>query len=86
MARSAALRSAMSSNTQIVTWWCLADLIQSSVDRKFNPMEILSLDKVSFGLPIPNTGKLKMNAIGIRTDIRPGVMNIHIVYEFTKDA
>lgn len=63
----------------------IADLIQSSVDRKFNPMEILTLDKVSFGLPIPNTGKLKMNAIGIRTEIRPGVMNIHIVYEFSKD-
>lgn len=64
----------------------IADLIQSSVDRKFNPMEILTLDKVSFGLPIPNTGKLKMNAVGIRTEIRPGVMNIHVVYEFTKDA
>lgn len=64
----------------------IAGLIQSSVDRKFNPMEILSLDKVSFGLPIPNTGKLKMNAVGIRTDIRPGVMNIHVIYEFTKDT
>ncbi|HQZ82919.1 MAG TPA: hypothetical protein PLR83_06840 [Pyrinomonadaceae bacterium] len=64
----------------------IAGLIQSSVDKKFNPMEILALDKVSFGLPIPNTGKLKMNAVGVRTDIRPGVMNIHVVYEFTKDA
>jgi len=64
----------------------IAGLIQSSVDKKFNPMEILSLDKVSFGLPIPKTGKLKMNAVGIRTDIRPGVMNIHVVYEFSKES
>lgn len=64
----------------------IAGLIQGSVDKKFNPMEILSLDKVSFGLPIPNTGKLKMNAVGIRTEIHPGVLNIHVAYEFTKDA
>jgi len=64
----------------------IAGLIQGSVDRKFNPMEILTLDKVSFGLPIPNTGKLKMNAVGIRPEIRPGVMNIHVAYEFVKDT
>ncbi|KXK03312.1 MAG: hypothetical protein UZ17_ACD001001119 [Acidobacteria bacterium OLB17] len=64
----------------------IASLIQGSVDKKFNPMEILSLDKVSFGLPIPNTGRLKMNAVGLRTEIHPAVMNIHIQYEFTKDA
>jgi len=37
-------------------------MIQGSIDKKLNPIEILSLDKVSFGLPIPNTGTIKMKA------------------------
>lgn len=62
----------------------IARLLQGSIDRKFNPVEILSLEKVSIGLPVPNTGKLNMHAIGVRPEVSSGAMNIHIEYEFLK--
>lgn len=62
----------------------IARLVQGSIDRKFNPVEILSLDKVSFGLPIPNAGRLQMNAVGVRTEMTGGAMVVRIEYEFLK--
>ena len=62
----------------------IARLVQGSIDRKFNPVEILSLDKVSFGLPIPNAGRLQMNAVGVRTEMTGGAMVVRIEYEFVK--
>lgn len=62
----------------------IARLVQGSIDRKFNPVEILSLDKVSFGLPIPNAGRLQMNAVGVRTEMTGGAMVVRIDYEFAK--
>ncbi len=62
----------------------IARLVQGTIDRKFNPVEILSLDKVSFGLPIPNAGRLQMNAVGVRTEMTGGAMIVRIEYEFLK--
>lgn len=62
----------------------VAKLIQGSIDRKFNPVEILTLDKLSFGLPIPNTGKIDLFATGVRPEIINGSMIVHIDYEFRK--
>lgn len=62
----------------------IARLIQSSIDKKLNPIEILSLDKVSFGLPIPNTGNIKMKATGVRPEILNGSVQIRITYDFLK--
>ncbi|HMT09926.1 MAG TPA: hypothetical protein PKA82_18215 [Pyrinomonadaceae bacterium] len=62
----------------------IARLVQGSIERKFNPVEILSLDKVSFGLPIPNAGRLQMNAVGVRTEMTGGAMVVRIEYEFVK--
>lgn len=62
----------------------IAKLIQGSIDKKLNPIEILSLDKISFGLPIPNTGTIKMKATGVRPEILNGSVQIRITYEFLK--
>ncbi|MBK6751763.1 MAG: hypothetical protein KA956_01945 [Pyrinomonadaceae bacterium] len=62
----------------------IARLIQGSIDKKLNPIEILSLEKVSFGLPIPNTGPLKMKATGVRPEILNGSVQIRITYDFLK--
>lgn len=62
----------------------VARLIQGSIDKKLNPIEILSLDKISFGLPIPNTGNIKMKAIGVRPEILNGSVQIRISYDFQK--
>ncbi len=62
----------------------IANLVQGSIDRKVNPLEILRLDKVSFVVPIQNSGALKMKAVSIKNDVGNGVLNVRIVYQFEK--
>lgn len=62
----------------------IAKMLQSSVDRRVNPIEILTLEKISFGIPIPNSGNLKMRAVGIRHEVLQGTLNLRVTYEFTK--
>ncbi len=63
----------------------LSRLVQSSIDKKINPVEILQIDKLSFSVPVQNAGgSLKMKASGVRPEISNGVLNIHIAYEFSK--
>lgn len=62
----------------------IARLVQSSIDKKINPIDLIRLDKVSFMVPIQNSGNVKMKAVGIRHEILNGVLNVHIAYEFVK--
>ena len=62
----------------------IAKLVQNSIDKKINPIEIIRMDKVSFVVPIQNSGSLKMKAVGMRHEIANGSLNIYISYEFVK--
>jgi hypothetical protein len=62
----------------------LARMVQGSIDKKINPVQILTMDKISFVVPIQNSGSLKMKATGIRHEISNGVLNVRISYEFQK--
>lgn len=62
----------------------VARIVQNSIDRRINPIEILSTDKVSFIVPVQNAGSLKMRATGIRHEITPGALSVRISYEFQK--
>jgi len=62
----------------------IARVVQSSIDKKINPIEIIRMDKVSFAIPIQNSTSLKMKAVGIRHEITNGVLNVYIAYEFLK--
>ncbi len=62
----------------------IAKLVQSSMDKKINPIQILQMDKVSFVVPVQNAGSLKMKAVGMRHEIINGAMNVHITYQFLK--
>jgi hypothetical protein len=63
----------------------IAKMVQSSIDKKLNPIEIISLDKLSFPFSLPNSTRLKMKATGVRNEIANGALNIVISYEFQKD-
>jgi len=63
----------------------LARMVQSSIDRKINPINILQMERVSFTVPIQNAGSLRMKATGIRHEITPGALNVYVMYEFGKD-
>jgi len=62
----------------------LARLVQGSIDKKINPIQILATDKISFVVPIQNAGNLRLKANGIRHEIANGVLNVRISYEFQK--
>ena len=62
----------------------IARLIQSSIDKKLNPIEILSIDKLSFGVPIRKSGNLRMKALRVRPEVSNGLLNIRVDYEFLK--
>ncbi|MEP6901597.1 MAG: hypothetical protein ABJA66_07595 [Actinomycetota bacterium] len=62
----------------------LARMVQSSIDKKINPIQILQMDKISFVVPIQNSGSLKMKAVGIKHEIANGALNVRISYEFEK--
>ncbi|PYS99204.1 MAG: hypothetical protein DMF63_14150 [Acidobacteria bacterium] len=49
----------------------VAKMVQGSIDRKINPIEIIKTDKVSFELPLQNSGS-------------DGQLVIHISYNFEK--
>ncbi|MEO8072161.1 MAG: hypothetical protein ABI686_02835 [Acidobacteriota bacterium] len=60
-------------------------LVQSSIDKKVNPIEILQADKLSFLVPVQNAnGSLQMKSVGVRTELGNGVLNVFIAYQFTK--
>ena len=62
----------------------IAKLLQGSIDSKLNPIEIVRLDKLSFGVPVQNGGNIRMRATSVRPEIGSGMLNIRITYEFFK--
>lgn len=62
----------------------IAKMLQGSLDRKMNPLEIFRLDKLSFAVPIQNTGNLRLRAVGARPELSPGNLTVHIDYDFLK--
>ena len=62
----------------------IAKMLQGSIDKKMNPIEILSLDKVSFGFPVQKSGNLRMKAVGMRPELSNGALNVVVEYQFLK--
>ncbi len=62
----------------------IAKMIQSSIDEKINPIELIRTDKVSFMLPLQNSNVLRMRATGFTHEIVNGQLNVRIAYEFEK--
>jgi hypothetical protein len=63
----------------------LARLLQSSIDKKINPANILNAEKLSFILPLESQGgNLKLHATDMRPEVLPGELKIKIFYELSK--
>lgn len=62
----------------------IAKLIQGSIDKKLNPINILNSDKLSFLVPIQNMGQVKMQVTGVVPQVGNGELNIRIGYQFSK--
>jgi hypothetical protein len=62
----------------------IVGLVQNSIDRRINPVEILQAAQLSTRLPITGSGgALRMRATEIRPEVAPGALSLHIFYEFT---
>lgn len=60
-------------------------LVQSSIDRRINPVEILQAAQISPRVSIAvSGGALRLRATEIRPEVVPGALSLHIFYEFTK--
>ena len=59
-------------------------LVQSSIDNKINPIEILKADKLAFTIPIEKSGELRMKATRIRHEVAERVLSVYITFEFSK--
>jgi len=62
----------------------IARMVQSSIDRKINPIEIISLEKLSFTVPIRESGDLRMSALNLRHQVNDRSLDVFIKYEFSK--
>ncbi len=62
----------------------IAKMLQGSIDKKINPIEVVRLDKLSFLVPMKTAGTIRMRAVGMRHDIGPGSLNVHVTFEFSK--
>ena len=60
----------------------IARMVQSSIDKKINPIEIIKLDKLTFAVPIKGSNGVQMKATGIRHELVNGSINIVVSYEF----
>ncbi|HUF05286.1 MAG TPA: hypothetical protein VMM38_14070 [Aridibacter sp.] len=62
----------------------VARMVQSSIDSRINPIEIVSMDKLSFTVPVRDSGNLRMNALGIRHQVGEKALDVFINYDFQK--
>jgi len=61
------------------------NMVQNTIDRKYNPVELLTLEQVSSRVNIqPAGGALRLRATDVRPEIMPNALTLHITYEFVK--
>ena len=63
----------------------IARLVQGSLDKRINPIEIVKTDKVTFVVPMQNSNSVKMRATGFTHEIANGQLTIRVGYEFLKN-
>ncbi|MDQ2855879.1 MAG: hypothetical protein M3R68_06095 [Acidobacteriota bacterium] len=64
----------------------LVKLVQSAIDARINPLELLKLDQLSFRVPVaPAGGALRMRAKEVSAEPVQGLIQLHIVFEFLSD-
>ena len=63
----------------------LLNMVQTAIDRRYNPVELFTLEQLSTRVNIqPAKGALQLRAREIRPEITPSALTLHITYEFVK--
>lgn len=72
------------SNIPSLASGAIVGLVQSSIDRRINPVQILQATQLSTRVSITGSGgALRLRATEIRPEVVPGALSLHIFYEFT---
>lgn len=79
------LREIHLNNTPALLNGPLLEMVQGTIDRRYNPVELFTLEKLSTRVDIqPAGGALQLRAREIRPEITPSALMLHIVYEFAR--
>ncbi|MGH9949603.1 MAG: hypothetical protein ACRD6X_20720 [Pyrinomonadaceae bacterium] len=63
----------------------LTRLVRSSVEDRINPIDLISLERLSFVFPIQGAGNVQLNATGFRHSVQNSSLSIHIPYEIVRN-
>lgn len=63
----------------------LAPLVQTALDKKINPIELIRIDRLSFAFPIDQTSTIKVRAVGFRPVVQNGLLTIFLPYEIIRE-
>src|SRR5712672_2772635 len=73
------------SNTPAILNGPLLGMVQGAIDRRYNPVELFTLEKLSTRAEIqPAGGALQLRAREVRAEVTPAAVTLHIFYEFVK--
>lgn len=79
------LRNIHLNNTPTMLNGPLLGMVQGTIDRRYNPVELFTLEKLSTRVEIaPAKGALQVRAKEIRPEITSSALTLHIIYEFVK--
>ena len=63
----------------------LRNMVQGAIDRRYNPIELFTLEQLSTNTNIkPAGGALHLEAIDVRPEITPNELTLHITYRFVR--
>src|SRR5215813_804954 len=79
------LREIHLNNTPALLNGPLLNMVQGTIDQRYNPVELFTLEKLSTRVEIqPAGGALQLRAREIRPEITSSALTLHIIYEFVK--
>jgi len=65
----------------------LQNMVQGTIDRRYNPIELFTLEQLSTRANVqPEGGALRLEATAVRTEITPAALALHIAYRFVRAA
>ncbi len=79
------LRDIHLNNTPMALNGPLLNMVQGTIDRRYNPVELFTLEQLSTRVNIqPAGGALQLRATEVRPEITPTALTLHVTYEFAR--
>jgi len=63
----------------------LAPLVQTALDKKINPIELIRIDRLAFAFPLDQSSNIKVRAVGFRHVVQNGFLTIFLPYEIVRE-